>query len=60
MALTGVWGVLFVLCAHPEKAQMKSAIALAVFVLSLSAMAQTTVSTQQVNLPLFIPCVNHG
>jgi hypothetical protein len=39
---------------------MKSAIALAVFILSVSAVAQTTASMQQANLPLFIPCVNHG
>ena len=39
---------------------MKPAIALAVLLLSLSAIAQTMASTQQVNLPLFIPCANHG
>jgi hypothetical protein len=39
---------------------MKPVIALAVFLLSLSAVAQTSVSMRQVNLPLFIPCVNHG
>jgi hypothetical protein len=39
---------------------MKSVVALAVFIVSLSAMAQTTVSTQQVNLQLLVPCVNHG
>jgi hypothetical protein len=39
---------------------MKPVIASVVFLLSLSAIAQTTGSTQQVNLPLFIPCVNHG
>ena len=39
---------------------MKPVIASAVFLLSLSAIAQTTGSTQQVNLALFIPCVNHG
>lgn len=39
---------------------MKPVIASAVFLLLLSAMAQTTGSTQQVNLPLFIPCVNQG
>jgi hypothetical protein len=39
---------------------MKPRIVLAVWLLSLSATAQTMVSTQQVNLPLFIPCINHG
>lgn len=39
---------------------MKPRIVLAAWLLSLSATAQTRVSTQQVNLPLFIPCINHG
>ena len=39
---------------------MKSVVALAVFIVSLSAMEQTTMSTQQVSLPLLVPCVNHG
>ena len=39
---------------------MKTVSALALFVLSLAAMAKTTASTQQINLQLFIPCVNHG
>jgi hypothetical protein len=45
---------------NPEKSQMRPGIVLAVLLLSLSAIAQTRVSTQHVNLPLFIPCVNHG
>jgi hypothetical protein len=44
----------------PENAQMKPMIASAVILLSLAAIAQTTGSSQDVNLPLFIPCVNHG
>ena len=39
---------------------MKPVIASAVILLSLAAIAQTAGSMQQVNLPLFIPCVNHG
>jgi hypothetical protein len=41
MALTGVWGVLFALNAHPEKGTNEN-------------------SNRTSNLPLFIPCVNHG
>jgi hypothetical protein len=39
---------------------MKPVIASAVILFSLAVIAQTTGSTQHVNLPLFIPCVNHG
>jgi hypothetical protein len=39
---------------------MKRVIASAVILFSLVVIAQTTGSTQHVNLPLFIPCVNHG
>jgi hypothetical protein len=39
---------------------MKSLIVFSLCLLSVSAIAQTSGSTQQVNLQLFIPCVNHG
>jgi hypothetical protein len=39
---------------------MKPVIASAVILFSLAAIAQTTGSTQHVNLLLFVPCVNHG